>query len=56
MDNLPPHCRENATTLKQGDYSNFDVMSNGVRTSLKFHKTPNFYVIDNKECYAVCLH
>ncbi|KZC05929.1 hypothetical protein WN55_06104 [Dufourea novaeangliae] len=52
MDNLPHHCRENATTLKQNEYMNFDTMSNGVKTSLKFCKPPNFYIVDNKECYA----
>ncbi|XP_076295197.1 uncharacterized protein LOC143216218 [Lasioglossum baleicum] len=52
MDNLPPHCLENATTLKQNDYINFDMVSDGVKTGLQFHKAPNFYIIDNKECYA----
>lgn len=53
MDTLPYHCRENAITLKQNEYMNFEMVTNGVKTSLKFDKVPNFYIIDNKEYYAV---
>lgn len=53
MDNLPHHCRENAITLKQNDYMNFETMLNGVKMSFKFDKIPNFYIVDNKECYVV---
>ncbi|XP_076678133.1 uncharacterized protein LOC143374119 [Andrena cerasifolii] len=52
MDTLPYHCRENAITLKQNEYMNFEMVSNGVKSGLKFDKVPNFYIIDNKEYYA----
>ncbi|KOC63647.1 hypothetical protein WH47_00715 [Habropoda laboriosa] len=52
MDNLPQHCRENAITLKQNDFMNFEMVLDGRKMSMKFEKVPNFYVIDNKEYYA----
>lgn len=55
MDKLLQHCQENAITLKQNEYMNFEMMTNGRKMSLKFQKVPNFYVIDNKDYYAVRL-
>ncbi|CAL7938370.1 unnamed protein product [Xylocopa violacea] len=53
MDKLPQHCQENAITLKRNEYMNFEMMKNGHKTGFKFEKIPNFYIVDDKECFAV---
>lgn len=53
MDKPTHHYQENAVTLKQNDYMNFEMMMNGRKMSFTFEKIPNFYVIDHKEYYAV---
>lgn len=53
MEKLPQHCRDNATFFQLNDYMNFELMSSGIRTRLKFNRIPNFYIIDNKGYFAV---
>ncbi|XP_063979149.1 uncharacterized protein LOC135163557 isoform X2 [Diachasmimorpha longicaudata] len=49
---LPSHCLENSVFFHRGDYLNFDKLSNGVKTSLKFAKIPDFHTIDEESYFA----
>ncbi|XP_015111382.1 uncharacterized protein LOC107037368 [Diachasma alloeum] len=49
---LPSHCLENSVFFRKGDYLNFEKLSNGVKTSLKFAKIPDFHTIDEESYFA----
>lgn len=51
--NVPPHCLENAIFFSKGDYMNFNKVSTGAKTSLEFNKIPEFYKINDEQCFAV---
>ncbi|XP_015590461.2 uncharacterized protein LOC107265488 [Cephus cinctus] len=52
MEKLPHHCQDNGVFFRKQDYMDLDMMSDGLRTTFKFNKIPDFYTIDDQEYYA----